>query len=94
MTKKKEDAFARVPLWFAAAAAKATGEPAILICTHMLYAAWKAKSSTFRFSTEHLRRYGISRKAKRRVLHDLEAAGLITVEREIGRSPVVTLVVI
>ena len=35
---------------------------------------------------------GVSRKAKSRVLRDLEAAGLITVERPNRQSPIVTIV--
>ena len=39
-------------------------------------------------------RRGVSREIKRRVLRDLEAAGLITVERPSRKSPIVTLVVL
>jgi hypothetical protein len=93
MTNKK-DAFVKVPLWLAAAAAKATGDPAILVLAHMLHASWKAHSLTFRLSNSYLARNGVSRKSKSRVLRELEAAGLIRMEQKNGRSPLVTLVVI
>jgi hypothetical protein len=35
---------------------------------------------------------GVSREIKRRVLRDLERGGLITVERPIRKTPIVTLV--
>jgi hypothetical protein len=90
----KKDAFVKVPLWFAAAAAKATGDPTILVLAHMLHASWKAHSMTFRLSNSYLTRNGVSRKSKSRVLHELEAAGLIMIEQKKGRSPLVTLIVI
>jgi hypothetical protein len=94
MTNKKKDTFVKVPLGWAEAAVKATRAPAALVLIHLLHASWKARSTTFRLSNSYLERNGVSREIKRRVLRDLEAAGLILVERKKGRSPVVTLVVI
>ena len=93
MTKQKE-LFVKVPLWWAEEAAKATKTPAALVCVYLLRTSWKARSITFLLSTKYLEQHGVSRKIKRRVLRDLEAAGLITVDRKNGRSPRVTLVVI
>ena len=94
MTGKK-DIFVKVPLWWAEAAAKAMHRAgATLVLIHLLHASWKAKSTTFRLSNSYLERNGVSREIKRRVLRDLEAAGLILVDRKKGRSPVVTLVVV
>jgi hypothetical protein len=55
---------------------------------------WKTHSLTFPLSNESLEKKGVGREAKRRVLRDLEKAGLITVERHPGRAPKVTLVVL
>jgi len=60
----------------------------------LLRLAWKARSSTFPLPNEKLERDGVSREVKRRALRDLEAAGLITVDRRHGRSPRVTIVVL
>jgi hypothetical protein len=92
MAKKR---FVQVPLWWAEAAAKATtGGRAALVWIYLLHMAWKAKSTTFTLPNGYLERCGVSRKIKCRVLRELEAARLITVERRPRKSPLVTLVVI
>jgi hypothetical protein len=90
----KKDQFIHVPLWFAVAASKATKTPAALVYIYLLHASWKAKSMTFTMANGWLEERGVSRKIKRRVLRDLEAASLITVERSNHRSPRVTLLVL
>jgi DNA-binding FadR family transcriptional regulator len=49
---------------------------------------------TFPLPNGRLCENGVSRKVKRRVLRDLEAAGLITVERRLGKTPLITLTVL
>jgi ribosomal protein S19E (S16A) len=92
--KRKEPPFVKVPLWWAESVAEATKSPAVLVGIRLLYAAWKAKSMTFSLPNSYLQRHGVSREIKRRVLRDLETAGLITVERRHGKSPRVTIVVL
>ena len=94
MGAKSKDLFVKVPLWWAAAATKATRTTRFLVCIELLHASWKAKNLTFPVSNKRLGKAGISREVKRRVLRDLEAAGLITIERRRGCSPRVTLVVL
>ena len=93
MTKaaKREDPFVRHPQWFAEATARITKSPAILVCYYILHASWKARSLTFTMPNGWLEERGVSRKTKRRVLLELEAAGLIMVDRSNHRSPKVTL---
>ena len=62
-----------------------------LVLIELLYASWKARSSTFPLPNSRLVKLGASREVKRRVLRDLEQAGLISVERPTRKSPVVTL---
>jgi len=90
---KKKDAFVKLPLWWAVAAAEATRTPAALVYIHLLHASWKARSATFPLPNGWLEQHGVGRKTKR-VLRDLEAAGLITVERSSRKSPRVTLVLL
>jgi ribosomal protein S19E (S16A) len=94
MAGKSKDRFVKVPLWWAEAAAKATRTPGFMVCIELLHASWKAKSVTVLVSNKRLRKAGVSREIKRRVLRDLEAAGLITIERRRGCSPRATLVVL
>lgn len=90
--KRKVEPFVQVPLWWAAAAAKATKTPAALVWIELLRASWKARSSTFPLPNVRLTKLGVSREVKRRVLRDLDQAGLISVERSTGKTPIVTLV--
>jgi hypothetical protein len=57
----------------------------------LLHLYWENHSRTFRLPNERLQKYGVSRFAKARALRELEAAGLIQVEREDRKSPTVTL---
>ena len=91
---RKAELFVKVPLWWAAAAAKATRTPGAVVWIYLLHAQWKAKRATCTLSNGELKKAGASREVKRRVLHQLEAAGLITVERRPGRAPRVTFVVL
>jgi hypothetical protein len=93
-TQHKEPPFVKVPLWWAAEAAKATRMPGMLVLIELLHRSWKAKSLTFPLPNRDLGKHGVSREIKRKKLRDLEAAGLITVERRHGKTPRVTLVVL
>jgi DNA-binding PadR family transcriptional regulator len=96
--KAKEPPFAKVPLWFAAEVAKATKSPGTMVWMWLLYLAWKSSQHTRRLSAElankKLKEWGVSSKVKLRVIRDLERAGLITVERQPKKSPIVTMVVL
>lgn len=92
--RKKTEPFVRVPLWWVEAAAKATRTPAALVLVYLLHASWKAKSTTFPLPNVYLNKNDVGTKVKRRVLRDLEAAGLISVERPSRKSPIVTLIIL
>jgi hypothetical protein len=83
--------FVKVPLRWAADAARATGTRSAMVWILLQYMAWKTKSRTFTLSNIMLARYGVSREMKRRVLEKLEASGRIKIERRWKRSPIVTL---
>jgi hypothetical protein len=92
--RRKIEPFVKVPLWWIAQATKATNTGRALVCIELLHAAWKAKRSTFPLPNGRLARLGIKRETKRRALHDLERAGLITVDRPPRKTPIITLVVL
>jgi hypothetical protein len=57
MTKaKQKDAFVRMPMWWAAEAAKAMREPGMLVAAELLHRSWKAKSLTFPFPNGNLKK--------------------------------------
>jgi hypothetical protein len=90
--RSKAERFVIVPLWWVEAAAKAARSPATLVLIELLHIAWKNGSITFPLPSERLRRRGVSRDVKRRVLRNLEHRGLILVERSQRKAPIVTLV--
>ena len=94
MAAKTKEQFVKVPLWWATEAAKATKTPKALVWIYLLHAAWKAKSLTFPLPNGKLKKAGVTRFLKHRVLRELEAAGLITVERRHGKTVIVTVVVL
>jgi len=90
--KKKVEPFVQVPLWWIETAAKDIRSPATLVLIELLRARWKTQSSTFPLSNARLRKLGVSRDVKSRVLHDLERRPVILVERSKGRAVRVTLI--
>jgi hypothetical protein len=89
--RRKDDQFAKVPMRWAAEAVKATKAPEILVCVDLQYRAWKAKGQSFVLPNRWLEENGVSRKAKSRILRDLEAADLIKAVRRKGKNPRITL---
>jgi hypothetical protein len=92
-TRDKADDFAQVPLKWAAKVAKAMNSPSAMLLVLLAYLAWKTKSPTFVLSNDHLKRYGVSREVKYRVLAQLEKAGIIQVVRPGRRAPLITLLI-
>jgi hypothetical protein len=89
--KKTKDKFVKVPLWWAEQAMQVTRSPKAMVCIWLLHLSWDQGTRTFRLPNERLKVRGVSRFAKSRALQELEAAGLIRVTRERGKSPEVTL---
>jgi DNA-binding transcriptional ArsR family regulator len=92
--RKRVEPFVKVPRWWMAAACKATDNHKALVCVELLYVAWKAKSLTFPLSNARLEKLGVHRETKRRALRDLEGAGLIPVERQSNKTPIVTVLLL
>jgi len=82
----EKNSFAKVPLQKALAVAKATNGRQFLVWILLLYLAWRSESSVIPLPNGILARHGISRETKRRALLNLEAAGLIAVQRRNGRA--------
>ena len=90
--KARKETFVKVPLWWITAAANATGSPAVLVLIELLRLQWKTRRMSFPVPNARLKNLGVSREVKRRVLRDLQRAGLITVDQRTRKSPIVTLV--
>jgi hypothetical protein len=90
--RKKAEAFVKVPLWWIETAAKDARSPTTIVLIELLYAAWRAKSSTFLLPNVRLKKLGVSRDVKSRVLRDLERRPVILVERHSRKAPIITLI--
>jgi hypothetical protein len=83
--RRTSDPFVTVPLAWAARAAKATNTKKALVWLELLYATWQSRNNSVVLSNGRLARAGVSRNAKYRALRELEAAGLVQMERR-GRG--------
>jgi hypothetical protein len=89
--RRREDTFVQVPLQLAAKMAAATNTPKAIVCTWLLYQAWRTKSRQFAVPNEALTSMGVTSKVKNAALRQLERAGIIAVEWRSRKSPIVTL---
>lgn len=93
--KAHKETFIKVPLWWLEQVTRAVQSPQqAFVGVWLLHLAWKARCATFPVPNGQLGEYGVDRRAKRLALVNLEAAGLITVERPNRKTPIVTLVVV
>jgi hypothetical protein len=90
--KSKRAGWIKLPLPWAVKAAKASNTTRALVWIRLLQANWEAGSDTFPLPNGQLKRDGVTRQIKSRVLRELEAAGLITVQRRGRNAPLVTIV--
>jgi hypothetical protein len=90
---KRQNATPSVMLSLAwvAKAAFATNCPKAMVWVWLVYRAWQTKNQTVAVPNGALAKYGVSRKVKSLALRQLEASGLITIERRTRKTPIVTL---
>jgi hypothetical protein len=92
--RNKTAPYVKVPMWFAEEAAKATKTTKALIWIWLLHLHFKTHRTTFPMPNGNLQKLGVSRHTKRRALRELEAAGLISIVRQHGKTPIVSFVVL
>jgi hypothetical protein len=84
--------FVRVPCWWIERLAKSTRyRVTFLVALHLLYQHWKLRGQPIKLANGVLKMEGVSRGTKWRALRELEQAGLISIERRLRKSPVVTV---
>ena len=79
-----------IPLWWLTSAARLPGK-ALAVGVALWYRAGLKKSRTVRGSWRLWDSFGVGRTAVYRSLRQLEDAGLIRVERQNGKNPVITI---
>jgi hypothetical protein len=89
--RRRTKAFTMMPLTEAASMFRAMSQSKAMVATVLCYQAWKAKGKPFRLANELLAKYGVHRQTKYRAIAELEAAGLIRVERRGKHAPMITL---
>jgi hypothetical protein len=83
--------YVKLPLAWAAKAAAATNTHKAMVWLWLVHRTRLTGSATVAVPNGALAKYGISRKVKKVALEQLEAAGLIAVERRPRRAPIATV---
>jgi hypothetical protein len=91
VTGQKREPFVQVPLALAARAAAATNNQKMMVWLWLRHQAWKTRRKVVAAPNGVLTEYGISPDVKRAALRQLEAAGLIGIERRPRKTPIVTI---
>jgi hypothetical protein len=93
--KRASNGYEKVPLWWAERVANIRGASAktMFVGIWLFHLKWKNHSNTFSVPNGQLAARGINRKTKYRALRQLEAAGLIVIERRGRKTIRVTLVI-
>jgi len=89
--RRQTKAFAMMPLTEAASMFEAMNQPKAMVATVLCYQAWRTRGKPFALSNALLARYGVHRNTKYRALTELEAAGLIRLERRGKQALRITL---
>jgi hypothetical protein len=88
---RKREPFVQVPLALAAKAAAGTNNQKMMVWLWLRHQAWKTRRNVVAAPNGILAKYGISPDVKRAALRQLEAAGLIAIERRPRKTPIVTI---
>jgi hypothetical protein len=87
---KRQQHFVQVPWFWVERLPGATGHT-YLVGLHLLYLHWKTHGRPVKLPNGMLKIDGVSRQSKWRALRDLEKRGLIVVECQRRKSPIVRL---
>ena len=85
--RKKVGPFAKIGLASAARAFAALKCQKAMVWVWLVHRAWKRQRQTVTVPNGELAKLGVSREVKRRALQQLEAAGLILIDRRSRKSP-------
>jgi hypothetical protein len=80
-----------IPLGWLGCAAKLSGKAPLAVALAIWFQAGRRRAKRVTLTTAVIERFGIERKAKYKGLSALEQAGLVRVQREGRRNPVVTI---
>ena len=84
---RRQTEFITVPLSWALALAKTKRRATSMLALYVLHRAWRYKGEPVTLSNTALEEWGVSRNEKRHALAELEALGLISVDRTNRKAP-------
>jgi hypothetical protein len=86
--KKRREQFALVPMSLWETLNDASGQTLRLV-VYLIHMYWKDEYKPVKLANGMMAINGICRESKRQVLRDLEARGIVTVDRRVKKSPIV-----
>jgi hypothetical protein len=89
--RRSQREFVMVSRWQFDRLCKAKHFAAERVFLHLLFLTWRSPGKPVRLANVDLKQKGVGRYIKRRVLRELEALGLIRVDWQSKKSPVVTV---
>jgi hypothetical protein len=89
--RKKRKPFVMVPLETMVVACAALNCRKALVWLWLLHQVWRTKKRTVRVPNKALAQLGVTRDVKRQALEQLEAAGLVNVDRRPRNTPLITV---
>jgi hypothetical protein len=89
--RKKRETFIRTPFSWWEKLSGCHGQT-LAVALFIIHLDWKSRGCRpVKLANGALDSYGISRRTKWRALKELESLGLITVERRVGKSPIIQI---
>ena len=88
--QKRRRQFAMLPMTWWEKLEGASGQTH-RVAWYLLYRNWESKGEPIKLANEMLERSGVSHDAKSKALRELERRGLITIDRQRNKSPIVTV---
>lgn len=89
--KKRQHQFVKLPLALVDKVARHSRDKTFAVLCHLLHLEWKQGGGPVKVSNGLLDKLGVGRGAKSRALRKLERLGIVCVERQDRKSPIVTI---
>jgi len=89
--KKRQQQFVKLPLALVDKVARHSRDKTFGVLCHLLHLEWKQGGGPIKVPNGLLDKLGIGRGAKSRALRKLESLGIVSVERQERKSPIVTI---
>jgi DNA-binding transcriptional ArsR family regulator len=89
--QKRQQQFVKLPLTLVDKVARHSRDKIFAVLCHLLHLEWKQGGGPIKLPNGLLDKLGVGRGAKYRALRKLERLGIVSVERQDRKSPIVTI---